>query len=158
MENLSWTWISYFINFLTVLAVMLLSMLAGTEPKKKLTAFYLKKVCWIFLIIGVSYWFITVPYVSSYYEFSNKLDYPAGTNSIEEQAKYIQDHHHRIERIEDELKETKEQLKEIKEHYDWIIKTMFFGVLYFGIFQISKKKDKSLIEGEDNKVEKIRNT
>ena len=153
MKNFSWTWISFLINFLAIFAVMILSILASTEPTKKLNSFYLKKVCWIFLIIGVSYWSITAPYVGSYYEFSTKLGYPAAITSIEEQTKYIQEHHHRIERLEGELKETKEELKEFTQHYEWITKVMFYGVLYFGLFQIIKRKDKNLTDSEDNKIE-----
>lgn len=153
MENFNWTWLSYLINFLVILAVMMLATLAGTEPTKKLKAFYLKKVCWIILVIGVIYWSMTVPYVGRYHEPSNILSYPGETTTIEEQSKYIQDHHRRIERLEGELKETKEELKEVKEHYNWVFKAMFYGVLYFGIFQILKKKDRSLIDSEDDKIE-----
>jgi hypothetical protein len=146
-------WIEYIINFLAIFAVMTLAILASGEPKKMLTAFYMKKVCWVILIIGVSYWFITVPYVGSYHEYSGKLDYPAVTKSIEEQNKYIREHHGRIERLEDELKETKQELKEIKEHYKWIIRAMFYGVLYFGIFQVLKKRDGTLVGNSDNKTD-----
>jgi hypothetical protein len=55
--------------------------------------------------------------------------------------------------VESELKETKDELKEIKEHYSWVIKALWFGILYFGVNQILKKRDESLIESEDNNTE-----
>jgi Na+/melibiose symporter-like transporter len=152
MENSSWTWLSYLINFLTILAVMLLAMMAGTKPTKKVNAFYLKKVCWIILITGMSYWYITVPSVSRYHEFDKKLEYPTNTQLIEEQGNYIREHQRRIDRVESELKETKDELREIKEHYNWVIKALWFGILYFGINQIIKKRDESLIESEEDKI------
>jgi hypothetical protein len=153
MSNGNWEWVSYFFNFLMLLAVMILGTAAGTESKLKLTEFYVKKICWGLLIIGAIYFYTTVPFVGSYFEFSDKLQPPTTIKSVEEQEKYIKDHHFRVESLERELKETKEELKEIRTHYDRIVQIIFYAILYFGIFQILKKNNESIggITGNNTK-------
>lgn len=153
MSNTNWEWLSHFFSFLTTLAIMMLAMMPAVGQNSKLREFYLKKICWGILIISVSYFYITVPFFSSYYNVSNKLEYPTAVKSTEENEKYLKDHHFRIERLEDELKETKEELKKIQNHYEFAVHALFYAILYIGIFQIMKKRDGNLVGSPDNKTE-----
>lgn len=153
MSNTNWEWLSHFFSFLTILAIMLLAMMPAVGQNSKLREFYLKKICWGILIVSVSYFYMTLPFVSSYYNFSGKLDYPTAVKSTEEQEKYLKDHHHRIERLEDELKETKEELRENQNHYKFAVHALFYAILYIGIFQILKKRDENFIGSSDNKTD-----
>lgn len=140
----------------TIIAIVGLVTLASVEvkPQKEQTARYLKKILWGMLIISASYWYLTIPYVGSYYKFSGNLEYPSNLIA-EEETKYIKDHHTRIENLEEELKETKEELAAIREHYEMIIHFLFYAILYYGVNQIFKSKNKGSNKANKEEIQKI---
>ncbi len=140
--------------FFTIIAIAGLVTLASVKIQKERKAFYLKKILWGMLIISTIYWYLTVPFVGSYYKFSGNLEFPTNL-SPEEETKYIKDHHTRIENLEEELKETKEELDAIQKHYQMLIQFLFYAILYYGVNQIFNSKNKNLKEINKEELEKI---
>ena len=141
------------IYFLTMVAITSLSTLAGAESRvnrQKLNVTkIIKKICWGIVIISSAYWTITFPHVGSYYDFSNKSEYPAELNADKEAA-YIKEYHQRIENLERETKETKEELRAVRERLDLILGIIMLGIITYGCNQIFNSKKKTLEEIQPN--------
>ena len=107
-------WYEWIIYFLSLLSVMLLGGLSGKVSKDKFKGKteLIKKISLAVFIVTSMYWIITFPFVSPYYNFSEKSDYPSEI-SAEKEANYIKEHHRRIESLEREVKETKDELKAV---------------------------------------------
>lgn len=141
-------WIIY---FLSLLSVMMLGTLSGTSLKNKFAGkiVLVKKICLGVFIITSIYWIITFPSVSPYFNFADKSDYPAEI-SLENQSKYIKEHHGRIESLERELKETKDELKKVTERIDLILQIIMYALIYFGASWIFSSNKKDSEENGDN--------
>src|SRR5690349_346057 len=97
-------WPSIIVYLLSVPAIGLWAiaargkMRASLEPRREL----LRKVALCLVMASAGFWFATVPYAGYFYEFSDNLEYPQDLVSQADTAKYLRDHHHRIETLERE--------------------------------------------------------
>lgn len=141
-------WIIY---FLSLVSVTLLGSLSGKIAKNKFkgNTELIKKICLGVFMITSMYWIITFPFVSPYFSFAEKTDYPAEI-SAEKQSDYIKEHHGRIENLERELKETKDELKAVTGRINLILQLVMYGLIYFGCTWIFNSNKKDLEENRDN--------
>jgi hypothetical protein len=135
---------------LSLLSIMLLGIMSGgTKLKGKFISKtqLVKKICLAVFVVTSIYWIITFPFVGSYYSFPDKSDYPANV-SVEKQFDYTKENHRRIEILERELQETRDELKAFAGRVNLILQLIMYGLIYFGASRIfsSNKKD-----SEENK-------
>jgi hypothetical protein len=136
------------------MSVVTLIALSSGKARPIIRASYLKKTAWAILVFASIYWTASIPYIHSYYQYSGNLKYPESISAGEE-TRYIKDHHSRIEDLERELKEAKEDLRALKEHYWLMFQFIMYGVVFYGCSQIFDKKNKNLEEVQADRIEKL---
>lgn len=140
-------WLGYLAYFLGILAVVLLATATTGNLRKDWTHIPVAKIAWGLLIIVSAYLYITVPYVSSYHSTSKDLNYSKSQIDAEVMV-YLKDQNNRIDDLESELFETKEELRELRNNYKMIVHMGWFAILYFGISFIMRNKNGSPTDGE----------
>lgn len=136
-------WFEIVAGFFGMLAVSILATANSGNLRKGLEHIPVKKICWAILIAVGAYWYITVPYIRSYFDSSNKLEFAIPLTDSD-QSKHIRNHETRIDRLEREVKETKEDLQALQKHYRNVVQVGWFAVLYLGLFLIlGRKRDSS---------------
>jgi len=137
------SWIGIVIYGLTILALALLAgvTIGPVRPSFKGREYLIKRVSIGILVVSAGYWSGTVPYVGRYYDHSDKLAYPTNIEEVADLGIYLREHHLRIESIERELKEQREESRELQKHYELVLQLAFFAVLYLSSILIFKKGD-----------------
>ena len=126
-----------------VYGIMFVILVAGfvfasrKAPEERL--FYRLKFVWAALIVLAGYMFLTVPYVGYFYRFVESPKVPDTIQSNDEARKHLLDHSQRIDRLEQELGESREQMREIRDHYQRILQLLMTAIFAFGFTQILKK-------------------
>ncbi len=129
------TWIGLVFYLFSVISIGLLATSASGklserfEPKKEL----ITKISIIMLIASAGYWYLTVPYASQSYDFSSKFSASTDGRVENDTPQYIQDHHSRIERLEDQFKLHSDESRRLREHYELIVQLLFHAVVFFGL-------------------------
>ncbi len=141
----------WMIYCLSLLSITLLGSFSGRNFKEKFAGKteLVKKICLAIFVVTSMYWIITFPYVSSYYDFSDKSDYSSEMIS-NKQSDYIIKNHRQIEVLERELKETKDELKAVTGRINLILQIIMYGLIYFGANWIFNSNKKDLEENQDN--------
>lgn len=85
----------------------------------------IKRVSIGILVVSVGYWYMTVPYAGRYYDFSDKPAYPTNGEEISDPGKYLREHHLRIESLERQLKEQREESRQLQNHYQVVLQLAF---------------------------------
>jgi hypothetical protein len=140
-------WFGLLASFLGMLAVVLLAMATTGNLRKDWAHIPVAKIAWGLLIIASAYLYITVPYFSSYHPPSKSLSY-SNSQIDAEVVVYLKDQNSRIDDIESELAETKEELQELRNNYKVIVQIGWFAILYFGLFSVFRKKNGNSSDGE----------
>lgn len=107
-------------------------MRASLEPHREL----IKKVTLCVVIVSAGFWFVTVPYAGSFYDFHDEREYPSNVESKTDIAKYLGDRYHRIEVLELELKRQREESRQLREHYAVVLYLGFYAILFYGLISI----------------------
>src|SRR5262245_15860972 len=110
MSHLSW--FGVVVYFLSIFAASLLIATANSPVRKGLGRFPLKKIAWGILLVGVMYLYLSIPFVSHYYGSHQQREFPQNPDTDSAKIEVLRDHQLRIENLESELKETKEELLE----------------------------------------------
>jgi len=136
MAELSWFGVGIYI--LTVMAIVLWATIATGRLRERLKPDeqLIKKITIGILVVSGGYWYVTVPYAGNYYDFSDHLSYPENLADESVQSKYLGDHHQRIEKLELELKNQREESRKLRDHYQLILQLAWYGLLYFGCMSI----------------------
>jgi hypothetical protein len=103
------------------------------------------------LSIFLIYIFLSIPYTGFFHISSLNKEFPPEISSNEQISGYIKDHHHRIEALERELKESREEQRLLRDHYkNLIYVTMVFVLSFTGsqIFSSTKVKDSEEIKSD----------
>lgn len=132
-------WIIYGLSLLS--AMLLGSLSVNTTNKFKNNGLLIKKICLGVFVLTSIYWIITFPYVSSYYNFHGESNFPSNI-SAEKQTDYITENHRRIESLERELKETKDELKAVTGRITLFLQFIMYGLIFFSsnwIFSSNRK-------------------
>lgn len=136
MDN---SWFGLGAQILGTIAVVLLAASASGHLRKGLETIPVSKIAWVILIVVSAYFVLAVPYVGTIRENAGKFEYSSETADSDGPG-YIRDHHRRIETLEAELKETKDELKSLVAHYRSLVWIAFYSVLYFGLFSAFGRK------------------
>lgn len=141
---------SDFYWFVGVAAVIIIISLFGYFTGRNLPSqkkeIYKKKFLLANMSILVVYIFLSVPYVEFFYGYSLKKEFPKELNSTEQVARYIKDHHHRIETLENELQKAREETYMLREHYNNFLYFLMLGILTYSFSQILYPKHKNIDE------------
>ena len=136
-------WPSIIVYLLSVPAIGLWAiasrgkMRASFETRREL----FRKVALCVVMASAGFWFATVPYAGYFYDFSDNLDYPGNLESEADRTKYLHDHHQRIEVLERELKQQREESRLLREHYSTALNLGFYTVLMYGAITVFGRKD-----------------
>lgn len=141
------------IYFFTFLSVCLLGSLSFTKVKPEFAnrAIFFKKIASVVFLITAIYWILTFPYVGSFYYISDKTEFP-NKITAEKQVDYIVENRRRIESLEKELKETKDDLEAVRERIKMFLELFMFALIYFGVnwFFYANKNN---VENGSNKLD-----
>lgn len=143
MNIAGYEWVIYGLSLLSVTLLGTLSAVTSTAALSEKKLLLVKKICLAVFILTSIYWIITFPYVSSFYGFPESKELPANI-STEEQSDYILENHRRIESLERELKQTKDDLKAVSGRIELFLNLAMYGLIYFGaakIFTFKSLKD-----------------
>lgn len=147
-------WVIYGLSLFSIILLGSLSTGNKLRNKFKDKTELVKKICLTVFIATSIYWIITFPYVDSYYSFPDKSDYPASV-SVGKQFDYIEENHRRIESLERELQETKDELKAVAGRINLILQIIMHGLIYFGANWIFSSKKKDLQEIQSDQISKL---
>ena len=129
--------LGFVVYFLSMAAVIALATLANRRIRPSLRKYPVKKICWGVLVLCFGYWYVMMPYVGRYYDFSTKLDRPENVESQADITKYLRNDHDRITRLEEEVKRTNDDLRQVFHHYQLLLQLGWYAILYFGCSQIA---------------------
>lgn len=101
----------------------------------------IKKIALCVVVASAGFWYVTVPYAGRYYDFDESLKYPQNIEDEADKAKYLRDHHHRIEDLERELKRQRDESLQLREHYAIVLYLGFYAILFYGLMSMFGNKE-----------------
>jgi hypothetical protein len=120
------------VYLLGAVSIVVLAFLANAERVKGLESISLKKVAWGLLAVVVAYWVIAAPDAGAYErDLSSRLRLKADLESASTEAKYIHDHHYRIEELEHEIVQARSDIQALNQHYRRLIQLLLAGVFVY---------------------------
>jgi hypothetical protein len=143
----SWNLLFYATSFF---AVMLIFTIPGRQFSVR-TKLYLNKMKWGLAVISSFYWMIAVPYVGWTSIYPTKLEIPIEQN----QTEYIKSNQIRIEDLEKQVEKSNRELRELREHYNFIIQLMMYGIMFYGANKLFPPKKIDLENIEENELHKL---
>lgn len=133
-------WICGLTGFLIIFAVIGGVTGKNLPPKKRGLRF--QKFVLAGVMPFVIYVFSAIPFVtpdrisrpSSVY--NTEIEPPQNSTSVEENTKYLKNYYYRIERLETEVQDIREQLYNTHQHYRFILQFLMSGFLSYAFVRI----------------------
>lgn len=126
--------------FAIVMGTAILIMIVGRVTARKKSGeqrkTYLKRYVWASICLLTGYFFMTVPYTGYFFNFASKLEMSESIENTQQSNKYIKDHHWRLEIVEKELTETREELRMLRDHYQRLLQFLMMVVFIVGFSKI----------------------
>lgn len=126
--------------FAIVGGLAILIMIAGHITARKKSGeereTYIKRFAWACICLLAGYFFLTVPYTGYFFNFGSKLEMVETIENPEQGNKFLKDHHRRLETLERELTETRDELRELRDHYGRLLQNLMIAVFIVGFSKI----------------------
>ena len=116
--------------FLSIIAIVILATLANGQVRPALRKYPVRKICWGILAVTAGYWFVGVPYVGKYYDFSTKKEFPQAVTE-ETVGEVLRDHHGRIEKLERSLEEARTEASQLRDYLQMLLQLLMYGVIFY---------------------------
>lgn len=120
------------VYILGAISIIVLALVANTERLRRVEHLPLKKIAWGIFAVAVVYWVIAAPDAGAYErDLSSRLRLQADLESASTEAKYIHDHHYRIEELEYEIKQSRSDIRALNQHYRRLVQFLLAGVFVY---------------------------
>jgi hypothetical protein len=142
MSELGWPSIVVYVLSSGAIALWAIASRGKMRESLEVHRDLLKKIALGVIVASAGFWYTTVPYAGQFYDFDDNLEFPQNLDSDADKAKYLRDHHHRIEDLERELKQQREESRQLREHYAVVLYLGFYAILFYGVLSIfGNRKD-----------------
>jgi len=130
-----WLMIVFGVMFVIMLAGVILSRNKDAEER----VIFRRRFVWAAIIVLTGYCFISVPFTGHFYRFRESPKVPETIESTDAAWKHTVENSQRIERLEQQVTEAREEMREVRDHYQRLLQFLMTAIFIYGFSQILKK-------------------